>query len=235
MSNAGPIGSEVLLKTGEGTGWVIGWRMVTRLLGVISTLTLVRLLLPTDFGLVALSTSFQQSIEAFALLGVEDAVVREKAPTRDIYDTGFTVNALRSAVSAAVILMLAQPAGQFFAEARLTNILIALALGTLLDGFANIGTVDFRRELTFSKEFQLWLLPRLIGIILTLAVAVIWRSYWALVAGILASRILRVAFSYRMHPYRPRFTVRAWRRLIGYSTWSGAVNGCSSRRRSEST
>jgi O-antigen/teichoic acid export membrane protein len=224
MSDARPISSTLLLKTAQGTGWVIGWRMATRLLGVISTLTLVRLLLPTDFGLVALSTSFQQSIEAFALLGVEDAVVREKAPTRDIYDTGFTVNVLRSLATAAVILLLAVPAGHFFAEARLTNILIALALGTLLDGFANIGIVDFRRELTFSKEFQLWLLPRLIGIILTLAVAFAWRSYWALVVGILASRILRVAFSYRMHPYRPRFTVRAWRRLIGYSTWSWAVN-----------
>ena len=224
MSDARPISSTLLLKTAQGTGWVIGWRMATRLLGVISTLTLVRLLLPTDFGLVALSTSFQQSIEAFALLGVEDAVVREKAPTRDIYDTGFTLNVLRSLATASVILILAVPAGQFFAEARLTNILIALALGTLLDGFANIGIVDFRRELTFSKEFQLWLLPRVIGIILTLAVAVIWRSYWALVVGILTSRILRVAFSYRMHPYRPRLTLRAWRRLIGYSTWSWAVN-----------
>jgi hypothetical protein len=78
--------------------------------------------------------------------------------------------------TAAVILILAVPAGHFFAQARLTNILIALALGTLLDGFANIGIVDFRRELTFGKEFQLWLLPRLIGIILTLAVAFTWRN-----------------------------------------------------------
>src|SRR6516165_9983240 len=123
MSEAQSAASSVLLKTAQGTGWMIGWRIATRLLGMISTLTLVRLLLPTDFGLVALSTSFQQSIEAFALLGVEDAVVREKAPTRDIYDTGFTVNVLRSLATAAVILLLAVPAGHFFAEARLTNIL----------------------------------------------------------------------------------------------------------------
>ena len=171
---------------------MIGWRMATRLLGVISTLTLVRLLLPTDFGLVALSTSFQQSIEAFVVLGVEDAVVREKAPTRDIYDTGFTLNALRSVLTSTIVLLLAFPAGRFFAEPRLSNILIALAAGTLIEGFTNIGIVDFRRDFTFSKEFQLWLLPRMIGIVLTLASAFIWRSYWALVVGILASRILRV-------------------------------------------
>ena len=219
-----PAPASLLLKTVRGTGWVIGWRMATRLLGMVSTLTLVRLLLPADFGLVALATSFAQSIEALAVLSVEEAVVREKAPTRDIYDTGFTVNALRSVVTAAVILALAVPAGSFFAEPRLTTIVIALALGTLLDGFANIGIVDFRRDFAFGKEFQLYILPRLVAILLTLAAAFIWRSYWALVVGILASRALRVIFSYRMHPFRPRFTVRAWRRLVGYSTWSWAVS-----------
>jgi O-antigen/teichoic acid export membrane protein len=224
MSEAQPAASALLLKTAQGTGWMIAWRMATRLLGVISTLTLVRLLLPTDFGLIALSTSFQQSIEAFLILGVEEAVVREQAPTRDIYDTGFTINALRSVTSAGIILMLAFPAGRFFAEPRLTTILIALAAGTLLEGFTNIGVVDFRRDFTFSKEFQLWLLPRLIGIVLTLGCAFIWRSYWALVVGILVSRILRMVFSYRMHPYRPRITVCAWQRLVGYSSWSWALN-----------
>jgi lipopolysaccharide exporter len=220
----GPAVGSLLLRTAQGTGWVIGWRMATRLLGVISTLTLVRLLLPADFGLVALSASFAQSIEAFSVLGVEDAVVREKAPTRDVYDTGFTINALRSVTTAAIILALAVPAGSFFAEPRLTNILAALAVGTLLDGFTNIGIVDFRRDFAFGKEFRLWILPRLIAIIATLATAFLWRSYWALVVGTLVSRGLRVIFSYHMHPFRPRFTVRAWRRLIGYSTWSWAVS-----------
>ena len=214
----------LLLKTAHGTGWIVGWRMATRILGVISTLTLVRLLVPTDFGLVALGTSFAQSIETFSVLGVEDAVVREKNPTRDVYDTGFTVNALRSVATALVIAALAVPAGRFFAEPRVVNILAALAVATLLDGFANIGIVDFRREFAFSKEFQLFILPRVIGILLALATAFAWHTYWALVVGILAGRILRVIFSYQMHPYRPRFTVRAWRRLIGYSTWTWAIN-----------
>ena len=223
MTEVPAVGS-LLLRTAQGTGWVIGWRMATRLLGVASTLTLVRLLLPADFGLVALGASFAQSIEAFSVLGVEDAVVREKAPTRDIYDTGFTVNALRSIATAAIILALAVPAGKFFAEPRVANILAALALGTFMDGFTNIGIVDFRRNFAFSKEFQLWILPRLVAIVLTLTTAFLWRSYWALVVGVLASRALRVVFSYLMHPYRPRITVRAWRRLIGYSTWSWAVS-----------
>ena len=186
----------LLLKTARGTGWVIGWRMATRLLGLASTLTLVRLLLPEDFGLVALGVSFAQSIEALSVLGVEEAVIREKAPEREVYDTAFTLAVLRGAVTGAIILALAIPAGDFFAEPRLSVILAALAAGTLIEGFENIGTVQFRRDFAFGKEFQLWILPRLIGIVLTVSVAFAFRSYWALVVGMLSQRCLRVAFGY---------------------------------------
>ena len=40
-------------KVAVGVGWIVAWRMATRNLGLISTLLLVRLLRPEDFGLVA--------------------------------------------------------------------------------------------------------------------------------------------------------------------------------------
>jgi lipopolysaccharide exporter len=217
------VGTSALGRTAIGTGWVIGWRMATRLLGVGSTLVLVRLLIPADFGLVALATGFAQAVEGFASLGVEDAVIRHPDPTREVYDAGFTLNVLRGLATAAVIGVLAFPAADFFAEPRLVPILAALAGASLLDGLANIGVVAFRREFAFGKEFQLWILPRILAIILTIAVAVVRHSYWALVVGILAQRLLRVAFSYRMHPFRPRLSLRGRRGLVGYSAWSWAI------------
>ena len=44
----------ILARTALSAGWVIGWRMTSRLLGLASTLILVRILLPADFGVVAL-------------------------------------------------------------------------------------------------------------------------------------------------------------------------------------
>lgn len=63
-----PASGSLLAKTAGGAGWVIGFRMVTRLLGIASTLTLVRLLGPGDFGLVALASSFAQTVDAVANL-----------------------------------------------------------------------------------------------------------------------------------------------------------------------
>ena len=81
-------------KIFSGAGWIVGWRMATRGLGLISTLVLARLLLPADFGLVALATGFAGAVESMSYMGVEDALVREKSPGRGLYDTGFTLGLL---------------------------------------------------------------------------------------------------------------------------------------------
>jgi lipopolysaccharide exporter len=54
----------VLARTVRGAGWVIAWRMGMRILGLASTLILVRLLAPADFGLLALAASFAQTVDA---------------------------------------------------------------------------------------------------------------------------------------------------------------------------
>ncbi|MDR3417519.1 MAG: oligosaccharide flippase family protein [Nevskia sp.] len=223
MSEATPTRS-VFARTARGTGWLIVWRMATRLLGLVSTVALVRLLAPEDFGLIALATSFTLVIEAMALIDVEDAVTRARAPSRAVYDTAFTLGLLRGLAVGGMIAALAIPAARFFAEPRLTPVIFALGLGFLIDGLTNVGIVDFRRDFAFHREVQLWLAPRLLSILLTLSCAVLWRSYWALVVGILSQRALRVAFSYRMHPFRPRLGLAAWRGLLGYSLWVSAIN-----------
>jgi len=203
---------------------MIAWRMATRVMGLASTLILVRLLVPADFGLVALGASFAQAIEGVSWIGVEEALVRARAPTRALYDTGFTLTIFRSCISGAVVLALAFPAGVFFGEPRLAWVLVALAVSTALDGFINIGTVDFRRDFAFDKDFYLWFVPRMLGTVATLAVAVTYRSYWALITGIVLTRLARVVLSYRMHAYRPSLGLGAWRELLGYSLWSWAVS-----------
>lgn len=214
----------LLAATARGAGWVIGWRLATRVLGLISTLTLVRLLAPRDFGLVALATSFAQAADALSLLGVQDALIRERTPRRELYDTGFTLNAIRSLVTAALIAVAAGPASRFFHEPRLAAVLLALAFATLVSGCENIGIIDFRRDFKFDKEFRLLVLPRMTGICITIATAFVLRDYRALIAGILCTRTLRISFGYAMHPYRPRLTLSAWRELIGFSLWTWAVS-----------
>ena len=212
--------SEVLEKTARGALWVVGWRFSTRLLGLVNTVVLVRVLAPSDFGLVALATSFIQAMDALSRFGLEDSLIRERSPTVEQFDTAFTLNLIRAVLTAALVAALAAPGAMFFGEPRLTQILLALAAGALLDGASNIGTVNFRRDFAFRTEFVLWVIPRVAAIALSITAALVLRSYWALIVGILTQQTLRMMLSYVLHPYRPRLSVAAWRQLAGYSLWT---------------
>ncbi|HJU19495.1 MAG TPA: lipopolysaccharide biosynthesis protein [Stellaceae bacterium] len=206
-------------KTAKSAGWVVGWRFATRNLGLISTLVLVRLLSPADFGLVALAMGFIGAIDALSSLGPQEALVREPAPDREMYDTAFTMNWLRGLGTAAIVAGAAWPVADFFSEPRLAPVMLALSVSAFILAFENIGIVDFQRDLAFHKEFQLRVIARIIGVVLTIAFAVLWRNYWAIVIGILSTSLVRMIQSYMMSPYRPHLTLRGWRRIIGFSIW----------------
>ncbi len=94
----------------------------------------------------------------------------------------------------------------------------------LLSGFENVGIVDFRRDFAFDREFRLLIVPRMLGIVSAIGFALMFVNYWALIIGILTTRISRVGMTYAMHPYRPRFGLAAWRAITGFSVWSWVIS-----------
>jgi O-antigen/teichoic acid export membrane protein len=210
----------LLRKTAGGAGWTISWRAATRVLGLLSTLVLVRILAPADFGLVALATSFTSAVDVFAEFGVRDALIRETHPDRDAYDTAFTMNLIRGLVTAALVAASAGLFARLLGDPRLHGIVLVIAFTILLDGLENIAIADFRRYLDFHREFQLLIFPRIAQVVITLGLAFILVSYWALVVGIVAARLLQTIASYVMHPYRPRLTMRSWRSIASFSAWT---------------
>lgn len=218
-----PVPESIMARTARGAGWVVGWRMTRRLLGLANTLILVRLLVPADFGLIALGVSFSGMVEQFSAIGVEDALIRDGRADRDLYDTGFTMNALRGLAIAAVLAVAAGPLADAFHDARLTSVILVLAACSLVTSLTNIGVVEFRRDIAFHKEFALLIVPRVCAIAVTIGMALSLRSYWALLGGVTTARVMGLIMSYTMHPYRPRFALRAWRRLAGFSAWSWAL------------
>jgi lipopolysaccharide exporter len=61
----------------------MAWRLGMRLLGLTSTLVLVRLIQPADFGIIALATSFMQTIDGMLTLGTEKPLSVRQRPGAD--------------------------------------------------------------------------------------------------------------------------------------------------------
>ena len=182
-------------KVVTGSIWMIGLRWSMRLLGFVSTIILARLLTPDDFGLIAMSVLATGFVLALTEAGAAQALIRHPDPQRVHYDTAWTINVLLGLVAGVVIALLAPLAALYFDDGRITGVLLVTALSTAIAGFSNIGTADFRRDFRFGRQFLLQFWPRIAGFIVTVTIAVAWRSYWALILGWLAGSIAQLVVS----------------------------------------
>jgi lipopolysaccharide exporter len=213
----------IMSRTARGAGWTIGWRLTTRLIGFCSTLVLVRLLTPEDFGIVSLAAGFFRALDSVAGFGVEGAIIRADRADRAIYDAGFTINVVRGAFTSAVMILCASPLGRFFDNTHLVEVIYVLSAGWAVSALENTGVIEFRRHLSFDMEFKIQIIPRLLALGITIPAAFIWHSYWALVAGMVTTRVITVLLSYVMHPFRPRAGFTGMRRIFGFSFWEWII------------
>lgn len=203
----------------KGAAWMMGFKLLDKSVGLISTLVLARVLTPADFGLVAMAMAVVALLGLMGAFGFETALIQRQNTERSHYDTAWTFNVLFGVAIAIMLIVMAVPAATFYREPRLELMLPALALGALIGGLENIGTVAFRKELDFRKEFKFLLAKRLASFVVTISLALAFQSFWALIAGTVTGKLMAVFISYRLHPYRPRFTLAARGDLMHFSKW----------------
>lgn len=206
-------------KIARGAAWMLLFRVLDRSLGLISTFILARLLLPADFGVVAMAMSVIALIELASAFSLDVPLIQRPELTRAHYDTAWTFNLMFASGCGMATAALAYPTAAFYDEPRLATVMFVLGAGWCLQGLENIGIVNFRRTMQFHRETAFLLGRRFSGFIVGVGCAIWLRSYWALVAGMLTTRLTGVALSYLMEPYRPRFSLRARADLFAISVW----------------
>lgn len=206
-------------KIAVGAAWMVGFKLIDRSIGLLSTIVLARVLAPEDFGLVAMAMVLIGALELLISFSFDVVLIQNPKAGRDQFDTAWTLNVVFTGACAVVLAMLAPGAASFYGQVRLETIIYLLAGGFALQGLSNIGPVIFRREMQFDQEFKFLLAKRLSTFLITIPAALYFRNYWALIIGQLSATAFSVALSYIMSNYRPRFSLRARVELFHSSKW----------------
>jgi len=209
----------------KGAAWIGSSRLLVNALGLISTLVLARLLVPEDFGLVALAESIFAMVAAITELSLAHALVQHRKPQAHHYHTAWTLNLLRAVLLAAAMAALGFLFARVYGDDRLIELFFVLAVATVIGGLENPMLVTFTRKLIFWQEFALNVASKFVGFAVAITIAYIFRSFWALVLGSLAAQLTRVIVSYVIRPYRPRFSFKGYRDLLSFSVWLTLSNG----------
>lgn len=148
------------------------------------------------------------ALNALTTLGLDRTIIANKFHTRDELklhlDTVWSAELIRSLAITLLVSASAFPVSRFYGQPQLRGIIPLLGLIVLVQGFQNIGLVILRKEISFARIFWYELVTNVAGVALTVALALIMRSVWALVIGLLLTAALGTILSYIFHSYRPR-------------------------------
>lgn len=208
-------------KMVQGGVWLSSLKIVRKVFSLIRLIIIGRILAPSDFGLMGIALLTMSALETFSAFGFKQALIQKKENTDNYLDAAWTVLIIRGFVVFIIVYLVAPYVSFFFHVPEVKPIIQVLGLVHFFQAFANIGVIFFHKELEFSKVF----IYRFVGIstnfIVAVIAAIVLRSVWALVLGLLAEKVVSLTISYMIHPYRPHLSkdIEKAKELFGFGKW----------------
>jgi lipopolysaccharide exporter len=203
----------------SGAAIMIGMRWIDRFIGITSTFILARLLVPDDFGIVAMSSIIVAFADIIFDLGINISLIQKKNPSQAFYNTAWTLRIMQVSCVATVLMILAPFAADYYKDPRVMPVVQLMALSLIVSSFENVGIVNFQKELRFVDDAKYVLFKRLVMFCTTITLTLILESYWGMVLGALTGRLAATIRSYMVHPMRPRFSLEHFRDIFAVSQW----------------
>lgn len=209
----------ITAKVRTGAFWVASSRGIVNGLSFISTLVLARLLVPADFGIVAIGTTFLTLVNTFTDLSLTQAIVHHAAPEKRHLDTVWTLNFLRGLILAAIILGASPLMAAFYHDQRLILVMAAVATSAFCTGLVNPSLAILKRDLQFWQDFVQQTSKQLSMVVISVILGLIFKNYLALIGAIVGSQLVFVATSYVISPFIPAFRLKEYKEFFSFSGW----------------
>jgi len=203
--------------------WTTFGYVLSQAMRLASNLILTRLLVPEAFGVMALVNSLIVGLQMFSDMGTGPAVQKSRhGDEPEFLDTVWTVQVLRGVVLTVLAAVVAWPVAQFYGEPIFTQAFPVAALALLIGGFTPTSVDTAMRHLQVGRLTRLELLSQLLGITVTVVLAVIFRSVWALIwGGVIASAISVAVMHFGLggRTNRFRWAPAPLEELSGFGRW----------------
>jgi len=171
-------------------------------------MVLARLLVPQDFGLVAMVTTIMGFLRIFQDAGLSTVTVQRQEITHAQVSNLFWVNLT---VGSAITLLVAASApvvAWFYREPRLTDITLVLSVTFLLASSAVQHVALLNRQMHFGVIAVIDVVSMLAGYLTGVGMALWKYGYWALVFANVVQVAIKLVLTWSFSRWRPRLPSR---------------------------
>jgi len=218
MENLGELPADLRFRTAWGVLWKnvsIGFQSIIEL---VATAVLARLLLPEDFGVVAMSMIFVIFALGIHEFGMSAALVQRKDPSPLHLDSTFWSAIVMSACLFVIFTLIAPTLAAFFRTPVLKNVIPILSLFFVAGTLGIVHRTVLVREMRFRDMARCEVAASIGYGVSSVGLALAGAGVWSLVAGrVLQSAVLTTLY-WVYCPWRPklRFSLRHFRELLAF-------------------
>lgn len=160
----------------------IGGQIFSFLLSISSTIVLARLLMPNDYGLVAMVTAVTGFVAIFNDLGLSAAVIQKNSINQQQVSAVFWINIGISVGIALFVALLAPVIVNFYHEPRLLNITLVFSVSILISGLSLQHNALLKRQMKFKQLSLIQIGSTGASLIISVIMAWAGMGYWAIIA-----------------------------------------------------
>ena len=187
----------------RGGGVTILSRFLCQCLQIAGTMFLARMIVPGDFGLMAMVTTFTGFFMAFKDLGLSDTTIQRTEITHSQASTLYWITVGFSIVVTLIIIALSPVVAWFYNEPKLRMVATVSSISFLFAGMSTQQLALMNRKLQFMKIAVIEVMSLIISIFVAIILAKYGWGYWALVMRILILGMVVMIGVWIFCPWRP--------------------------------
>jgi len=201
-------GPSLKRKALSGVRWTVSARLLVQLITWPSTIIVMRLLNPHDYGLVAISSVVVGFVSLFGEPGLAAGLVQTHVLTEETSRAASALIAVLNLFLLAVLVLAAPSIAVWYHEPELTRIIRVASLSLLMTAIATVPQAHLERNLRFREMALALIVGNVVASVATIACALFGFGVWSLVFGVLLMSALRslVIIVYNGSPVWPDFS-----------------------------
>lgn len=213
-------------KVVHATKWSAITEIAAKLVSPIVSMVLVRLLTPEAFGVVATLTMIITFAEIFTDAGFQKYLVQHEFVDEQDRDestnVAFWSNLAMSLFLWAIIAIFCEPLATLVGNPGLGIVLAVACVSIPLEAFSSIQMALYKRDLDFKTLFKVRIVSILIPLIVTVPLALMLKSYWALVIGTIAQNLVNAVLLTVLSRWKPRryYSFDKLKEMLSFTIWS---------------
>jgi O-antigen/teichoic acid export membrane protein len=185
----------------NGAIWTVIGYGGSQVIRFASNLVLTRLLFPELFGLMGIVNLFIMGLALFSDVGIGYNIIQNKEGDEpEFYNTAWTIQIVRGFLLWIACLGIAIPISHLYNLPELATLIPIVGFTSVISGFFSTSLYTLERHLDLKKKVLLEISIQAFGISVMLIWAFVSPSIWALVAGGLASNVIKLIWSHRLVP-----------------------------------